>query len=241
MKQGIHREAPDEKINKYFIGLLLFGVVIAIFALLFSGSAIIKWYHVLSDKALVRRWVAGFGPAAPVVFVMLQVAQVVIAPVPGEISGFVGGYLFGVWGGFFLSTLGLTLGSVINFGAGRLLGEKWVRRMLGRQFVDKMDRFTRRQGALLVFLFFLFPGFPKDYLCLALGITSMPFWVFFVIVFVGRMPGTLMLSLQGGLLFEDRWVELMIVGAASLVLFLAATLLRQKIYAWIESFNGGKN
>jgi len=51
---------------------------------------------------------------APVIFIGLQALQVVVvvAPIPGEVTGILGGYLFGEWLGFLYSTIGLTLGSV---------------------------------------------------------------------------------------------------------------------------------
>ncbi len=58
-------------------------------------------------KQTLRRW----GGLAPVIFIVLQALQVIIAPIPGEITGILGGYLFGEWLGLVYSTLGLTLGS----------------------------------------------------------------------------------------------------------------------------------
>jgi uncharacterized membrane protein YdjX (TVP38/TMEM64 family) len=52
--------------------------------------------------------------------------QVIIAPIPGELTGILGGYLFGEWVGLFYSTIGQTVGSVAAFGVGRWLGAHYV-------------------------------------------------------------------------------------------------------------------
>ncbi|MCK7513881.1 MAG: hypothetical protein MZV70_64255 [Desulfobacterales bacterium] len=39
-------------------------------------------------------------------FIGLQVGQVLFAPIPGEVTGFLGGYMFGALSGFLLSTVG---------------------------------------------------------------------------------------------------------------------------------------
>ncbi|MBW1827509.1 MAG: TVP38/TMEM64 family protein, partial [Deltaproteobacteria bacterium] len=84
----------------------------------------------------------------------------------------------------------------------------------------------------------VFPGFPKDYLCLFLGLTALPFTVFLLIATIGRMPGTLMLSLQGSYVFEQKYgLFAMIMGVCLVVVFLAY-IYRDPLYRWLERFNG---
>ena len=64
------------------------------------------------------------------VFMGIQILQVIFAPVPGEATGFIGGYLFGVLEGFLYSSLALAIGSWINFSIGRFLGVRYVRKMI---------------------------------------------------------------------------------------------------------------
>ena len=80
-------------------------------------------YDFLSDREKIKAWIDGFGKGAPVVFIAFQVLQVIFAPVPGEATGFIGGYLFGALKGFIFSSIGLTIGSWLNFIIGRFLGE----------------------------------------------------------------------------------------------------------------------
>jgi hypothetical protein len=65
----------------------------------------------LTDPAWVRTEIAELGALAPVAFVALQTAQVVLAPVPGQVLGGVGGYLFGTVAGTVFSMVGVVLGS----------------------------------------------------------------------------------------------------------------------------------
>src|SRR2546428_8611516 len=75
--------------------------------------------------ATLRQW----GVLAPLVFIVIQALQVIIAPIPGEVTGLLGGFIFGQWLGFFYSTLGLTAGSLFAFWVGRRLGAPYVRRL----------------------------------------------------------------------------------------------------------------
>ena len=53
--------------------------------------------------------------------------QVVIAPIPGELTGVVGGFLFGTWRAVVYSSLGLTVGSAVAFMLARLIGLPFVK------------------------------------------------------------------------------------------------------------------
>ena len=72
-----------------------------------------------SDKRFLKQTLREWGILAPVIFIALQALQVIIAPIPGEVTSILGGYLFGESLGFIYSTLGLTVGSVAAFEIGR--------------------------------------------------------------------------------------------------------------------------
>ena len=169
----------------------------------------------------------------------IQIVQVVLAPIPGEATGFIGGYLFGIAGGTLYSTIALTLGSCINFLIGRLLGKKWVRKKIPSVKLAKMDYLLRHQALYLVFFLFLIPGFPKDYLCLFLGISNIPLRVFLLLTLIGRFPGALMLGIQGALVFERNYVTLSLLLLFSAVILVLGYYFRNRLYQWIEKINGG--
>ena len=54
-----------------------------------------RWYGLVTDREWMRAAVESWGWAAPFVFIGIQIAQVIAAPVPGEATGSIGGYIFG--------------------------------------------------------------------------------------------------------------------------------------------------
>lgn len=201
-------------------------------------SGLTGFYDLLTDREKVAAYVGSFGAAAPLAFMLIQIFQVVFAPIPGEATGFIGGYLFGAFIGCFYSTLALTIGSWLNFCIGRFLGKHWVRHIIPQAKLERYDYLVRHQGLLVVFLLFLFPGFPKDYLCLFLGVTTMPMRVLVLLAFVGRIPGTLMLSLQGALVFEKSYLILSVIMVINLLGVYYGYRYRETIYQWVEKING---
>ncbi len=194
-------------------------------------------FRYLSDRRAVEAWVAGWGWGAPLIFMALQILQVLLAPVPGEATGLIGGYLFGAGASFVYSTLGLTAGSLLNFALGRYLGRHFVRRWIPVFYLERFDRLVRHQGIVALAAMFIMPGFPKDYLCLFLGVSTLPLRAFFAMAAVGRMPGTLLLSIQGAALSQQMYGLLASVFLLCLVLLGLTYRFREQIHQWIERLN----
>jgi uncharacterized membrane protein YdjX (TVP38/TMEM64 family) len=229
---------------------VLWGVLIA--ALLIVGGLLfwafqyrqVLWgevYHYyghFTDKEWIQAHLKDAGALAPVIFILIQALQVVFAPIPGEATGFIGGFLFGIPLGLLYSTIGLTLGSVLAFLIGRWLEEHYVARWVPQKILRKFDFLMERQGALIAFILFIFPGFPKDYLCFVLGLSHMPLKLFLLIVIVGRLPGTLLLTLQGAQVYKGNYYSSLIILALCLVLVAVLSYYRETVYAWIKRFDG---
>ena len=119
---------------------------------LFEGLRTV--WAVVGDREETARFVAAFGKGAPVVFMLFQVLQVIFAPVPGEATGFIGGYLFGTFQGVVYSSLALTVGSMINFFICRFLGQRYIRKLIPEKHLIRFDRLAGRKGVMLIFILF---------------------------------------------------------------------------------------
>jgi len=216
-----------------FIVILLLGYIYRVQ----FWEKIVEYFLVFSDREKIKNFITSFGAGAPVVFIIIQILQVLFAPVPGEASGFIGGFLFGTFKGFLFSCIGLTVGSCINFFIGRFLGERYIRKIIPSDYLSRFDAFVKSKGAAVIFILFIFPGFPKDYLCLFLGLSTLSFKVFFIIVTIGRMPGTFLLSLQGSYLFEQNYVIFALIICLCILLSIAAYRYKESLYKWLERFD----
>ncbi|CBE69643.1 conserved membrane protein of unknown function [Candidatus Methylomirabilis oxygeniifera] len=193
-----------------------------------------EWIEPTFNEQELARYVKQAGPWAPLVFIGLQALQIVVAPIPGEVTGILGGYLFGTLPGLIYSTIGLTIGSCLAFSLGRWLGHHFARRFVTPETYEMFFFLTRTQGKLITFLLFLIPGFPKDFLCYILGASPLSFGTFFLLTAVGRIPGTWFLSMQG------RQVRTAHYGSfLTLIFFLVAVCLllylyREPLFRWIK-------
>ena len=195
------------------------------------GEDLGKFY---TRRRRLARFLSSLGPYSAAVFMLLQALQVVISPLPGELTGVVGGYVYGVNVGFLFSILGLTLGSWIAFELASIFGRPLVEKFVAKNILDKFHFLPTNAGAVILFLLFIIPGFPKDYLCYILGLTGMNLGTFLIVSTLGRMPGTYLLTMQGASIGRGQYETAIIIAAISGVLVLIAYLYRSELYQWVR-------
>ncbi len=78
------------------------------------------------NREKMMDFLASLGPFSFIGFILIQAVQVVVSPIPGEVTGFIGGFLYGTFLGIALSTIGLTLGSWAAFSLARIFGRPLV-------------------------------------------------------------------------------------------------------------------
>jgi len=227
----------DQKPNwKWILGYAL--VVLGLcFLLYYYKEAYLGFRDLVrffSSRTRVSAYVASFGPFAPLVFMGIQFLQVLFAPIPGELTGFIGGYLFGTGLGFIYSTIGLTLGSWVAFLIARRFGFSFVRRFVGKEIMEKFDYLMEHQGAFFSFLFFIIPALPKDYFCYLLGLSPMHVLTFLVVSTIGRIPGTLLLSMQGEAVRSEDYRAFFVVLGLGLLALVLALIYRDRIESWLR-------
>lgn len=196
----------------------LLGIVV-----LAAGGMLLFDYSVgtVLDPGTVRETVEAFGVFAPLAFVALQVAQVILAPIPGQVLALAGGYVFGPLLGTVYSLIGATIGSAIAFWLSRHFGRPAVERLIHPETLSTVDGFLEDHGRLAVFLVFLLPGLPDDALCFVCGLTPVPLRDLVVLSFLGRIPGYALLALAGGRFATHRPLEaVLILGFVSGIAFL---------------------
>jgi uncharacterized membrane protein YdjX (TVP38/TMEM64 family) len=177
----------------------------------------------------MREFLDSLGPWAFAGFIVLQTLQVVAAPIPGEVTGLLGGYLFGPFFGILLSTIGLTIGSYAAFSLARVFGRPLVDRFVSQATMQRFDYLLHHKGAFLVFLLFLIPGVPKDYLCYILGLGHLSAMEFLVIGGTGRLFGTILLTLGGNYIRLHQYGRFSILVAIAIIVVLLAMAYKDKL------------
>lgn len=164
----------------------------------------IDFFGKFSDPAEFKNYINSFGAWGKLVFLGLQIIQIVIAFIPGEAVQIGAGYAYGAVTGTLLCLLGAAAASAIVFALTRLVGGRLVELFAGKDKIDGL-KFINNEQKLerLIFILFLIPGAPKDVLTYLAGLTRIKFRDFLVISTVARTPA-LLLSVAGGSAVADK-------------------------------------
>jgi uncharacterized membrane protein YdjX (TVP38/TMEM64 family) len=186
------------------------------------------------NREEMRTYLRSWGAWAPLAFALIQALQVVVAPIPGELTGVVGGFLFGTFRATIYSSLGLTLGSLIAFLTARVVGLPLVKLLVKPETLEKFHFVTEPRGEIATLILFMVPGFPKDILSYLLGLSPMRLLTFLVVCGLGRIPGTLILGYSGAAVYKAEWRLLGVIGLVCLLCFIIFYLRGERIKAWIR-------
>jgi len=216
--------APSTRKRKWILSLIILLIFLSFLVFHYNSqiwTCIQKVYDLYQDHDAFKKVISSYGAYAPLAYILLQILQVVIAPIPGGAIEFLGGVLFGVKAGLVYSMIGLILGSWLAFGLARIFEKVAVEKFVSGETRKKFDYLVEHEGVILSFILFLLPGFPKDALCYILGLTPMHLGIFLIISTVGRIPGTLMATLQGAKAFEHQYYTFgVLLGASGLVILI---------------------
>jgi uncharacterized membrane protein YdjX (TVP38/TMEM64 family) len=189
-----------KKIKLFENKILLWSVlafIVIIFVVLYFVLARNGWLDIFGSVDTLHEYIEGFGIWAPLVFCAIQILQVIISPIPGNITTLAGGLLFGFGKGFLLSYISIVIGSMLAFGLARAFGKPLVVKLAGEKITHKyMDVLSSRQKVVLIFMFVL-PFFPDDALCLITGLSGISWGFFIVIQLLARPAGIIFSALVG--------------------------------------------
>ena len=152
---------------------------------------------VFKDINALRGLVGNSVILGPIVFILLQILQVVIPIIPGGVSSAAGVLIFGPYLGFVYNYVGISIGSVIIFLLGGRYGKPFILSMISDKTYDKyigwLDNQSRFEKlfALAIFL----PVAPDDALCLMAGLTNMTVKKFTLIILLAKPASILLYSM----------------------------------------------
>ena len=194
--------------RKWLAGISLAVVLLLMVLLTLFVS---RWLHSFSQDDF-RDYVRSFGVLAPLVMLGLQILQVFIALIPGEIVESAAGYVLGPWLGTAICYLGICMASTLIFRLTRRYGIKLVEVFVSREKINEL-RFlnTEQKRNTLIFLLFFIPGTPKDLLTYFVGLTDIRLRTFLLLSMVARSPSVITSTFCGHLLGQERYIGAVIL------------------------------
>ena len=170
----------------------------------------------------IQDYIARCTPWSHLAFFAVQLASVIIAPIPSNITAAAGAFLFGLWPSFLLTWAAVALGSAAVFGLARALGQSFAARFVGEKLSDRYLDIIRRKRDTFLATAFLFPFFPDDLLCILAGLTDIGWKRFVILVALTRPWGLLVACAVGSSTVSIPPWGMVLLGLAGLAVFLLA-------------------
>ena len=168
--------------------VFIYGILILV---LYTALAFFLWRLLLGylTTNFFQDFLSKTGFLAPFVMFIIQIFQVLLAPIPVQPVSIAAGYIFGPWLGFAIAYCGLLFGSLIAFFLGKYFGRPLVMRVVSKRIMKKYDGSIQKVSVFIVALIFFFPFFPDDEIIYILGMSKTKLKKLLLPLIIGKTGG----------------------------------------------------
>ena len=182
------------KNNRLFHIILILIVLVMLWVFRNELSDMWAWFSSMEAVAASMRE-AGVGGVATLF--ILFVLQVFLAFIPGQALMVACGYLYGFWGGFLLSWLGLVIGGELAYVLARIYGRPFVERWIAPDVISRWDKAAQGQGIAFFAVTLVMPLVPNDAMCYVAGLGTITHRRFAIANLLGRGMACVLTSAAG--------------------------------------------
>ena len=215
--------------------LLLVAVVFSIplYLLIFKRDLIASF----EDLQDVITYIESHGRESVLFYLGLEIMQLVVSVLPGQVFQIAAGYIFGVIPGMIYTLIGALAGTTLTYGISYILGRDAINLLMGPEKTEYyIERLNSKKAYIIVFLLFLIPGLPKDTITYFAGASNIRFKPFLLLSLLGRMP-----AMTGSILIGHMYRNGNTIGAGGILVFAAVVFAicfwkRRSLSAFIDRF-----
>lgn len=204
------------------VTLLLIALTIYLFPLMLSlkdESARIKLQNQVDSSGFLG-WL---------LMLLIQVAQVVVAILPGEPVEIIMGIMYGPILGTLTCLLGIFIGTMLIFLLARSIGKPFVSLFVEPEKIAQYKFInTSKKKDSLVFILFFIPGTPKDVITYFAPFIKMNIFRFTLISIFARIPSVLSSTIGGKSIIDGDWVLTIIIFSVTFVIAVMGYLINNK-------------
>lgn len=225
---AMDKQAPKKRTYR------MVAIAVALLLLMIAATILLMPYiRSLADPAVrarFRAWVHSLGVMGYLVMVAIQMVQIIIAFIPGEVVEILAGVMYGGFGGLFICLIGCVIASSGIFLLSKKYGARFTQRFFDKGNLDKYAYLKdSRKLELIVFILFLLPGTPKDMLTYVAGTTPMKLAQFLLISTFARIPSIVSSTFIGSSLLHNNWPVTIMIFVVTAVLGVLGIVYKDRI------------
>lgn len=213
--------------------LVLIVVGIPLYLWFFHGDWIKSFENINDVVAFLEK----YETQSIFVYIGLQIVQIVISIIPGQVFQMAAGYIYGFWPALLFAMTGALLGTTLSFMLAKALGRDFLHIFFGEEKMSYyIERLNSKKMYAIVFFLYLIPGIPKDMVSYAAGVSEIKFKPFIIISALGRLPGMIGCLLMGDMMMEENYTGAVIIGVFAVITFALCIIFRKKIHGLLDKF-----
>lgn len=200
------RRLPEDRYNAWKKAFQVMGVISIILSIAFVVY-LVRGIDVLHNPEALTEMIKEQMVLGAIVFLIVQIVQVVIPIIPGGVTTVVGFMAFGPIWGFVLNYVGIIIGSIILFALTKTYGRRFILLFVKEeQLIKYEDKLSSPTYERFFILNMLSPVSPADILVMVTGLTKMSYKKFITIIILAKPLSIVAYSyfwIYGGSLIKD--------------------------------------
>lgn len=233
--------------KKSRLPIIINSIIIAILVIVAIVLTIYFWPHIQNLKtpegqAQFKEWITSLGFGGFIVILGMQILQVVVPFIPGEILEILAGVMFGPYLGTLLCLIGITLSVLIIYGLVALLGKPFTNIFVSDKIREKWKFLQEAERIEAIYFFaFLLPGTPKDILNYLAAAMKVKLGHLLLISTIARIPSIVLSTFLGGALIDQNNTLSIIILVINIVVFILGIVFSKAIVNFLQThFTGRK-
>lgn len=183
-------------------------------------------------KIQMENFINSLGLLGPIIFIIAEIIQIIVALVPGGPVEVIGGAVFGPVKGLILCEIGIFTATVIIYSLVKKFGKSVVNSFVSEEKFKKFKFLhDEKKIEIIFFILMLIPGTPKDVITYIGALTDIKRWRFSIIVVFARIPALLLCVTFGNSIYEKNYLLAAIVFIVTAAIGITGILLNNKITA----------
>lgn len=195
-------------------------VIIGVLAVVLAWAFGPQMWAIVQDEVALEAFVVQLGVWGPPALIVINAAQIVVAPLPGYVMQVAAGYLYGpVWGGVY-GAIGLVIGAMLAMTLARTFGRPLAEQLVGAGRLERWERITFSTSTLVWFAILLAPTGDLPYFMA--GLSRVSFVKILLLTLAIRVPSTMVVAAAGaGVWLLSGWqlaIVLAVLGIVTVLL-----------------------
>ena len=213
-----------KKAKHHIISYIILILIILFIAVSSYFSPSIKAYFTPTNLRQLLLNLGVWGYFAFIGLILISVPT----PLPSTPIILAGGYVYGPTIGITLALIAGAIGGSISFYLARYYGLPLINKIVDKHHIIHFNHVFKKRGESAALISFALPLFPNDVLTFLLGLTSISFLRFMLILTLGHIPRYFIVTILGNDLFTGITIRTILVLLLAGI-FILISIFREKI------------